>query len=130
MKKIISFVLLTFGLLSMSSLVLAQGGIGDNLDKGLPFRPLTIQDIFDFINTVVNWFFAFVLAVAVIMILVAAFYYLTARGDSKKVQTASNLLMYALIGVGVAILAQSLVYLICTIVLPQGDCGSILHLGR
>jgi len=125
MKKIISFVLLTFGLLSMSGLVLAQGGT----DSGLPTipepQPWTIQDVFDFLNTAVNWFFAFIMIVAVIMILVAAFYYLTARGNSKKVQTASNLLMYALIGVGVALLAKTLIYLVCTIVLPHGDCSFI-----
>lgn len=46
-----------------------------------------------------------ILAIAVIMILFAAFGFLTAGGDAEKVTAARNTLVYALVGVAVATLA-------------------------
>lgn len=46
---------------------------------------------------------------AVIMIMVSGFKYITAGGDSSKVTSAKNTLVYALIGLVIAALAQGLV---------------------
>lgn len=46
-----------------------------------------------------------ILAVAVIMILFAAFRFLTAGGDAEKITVARNTLIYALVGVAVATFA-------------------------
>lgn len=48
-------------------------------------------------------------AVSIIMILVSGFKYITSGGDSGKVGSAKNTLIYALIGIAVAVLAQALV---------------------
>ena len=61
------------------------------------------------ITRVVNWFSWFIAVVAVAMGLYAAFLYLTARGDSKQVADAHKTLVYAIIGITVAILAFSIV---------------------
>jgi hypothetical protein len=47
--------------------------------------------------------------VAVIMIIVSGFKYIVSGGDSAKITSAKNTLIYALIGVAVAVLAQILV---------------------
>ena len=57
--------------------------------------------------TVINWIFYVVIVVAVIMVLVAAFKYLTASGDPEKVKGASHILLYAAIAVLVAIIAKA-----------------------
>lgn len=49
--------------------------------------------------------------VAIIMIIVAGFKYITSSGDTGKVASAKNTLIYAIIGVVVAVLAQPLVNL-------------------
>ena len=53
---------------------------------------------------------AFIIAVvAVIMIMVSGFKYVTAGGDSTKVASAKNTLIYAVIGLFIAALAQIIV---------------------
>lgn len=52
-----------------------------------------------------NLFGTVILAVSVIMILLAAFNFLTAGGDAEKVVGARNTLIYALVGVAIATLA-------------------------
>ena len=58
--------------------------------------------------TVINWMFVFLIVLAVIFIIVAAFRYLTASGDPEKVKGASAMLLYAAIAVAVAILAKGI----------------------
>ncbi len=48
-------------------------------------------------------------AVAVIMIIVSGFNYITSGGDSNKVAAAKNTLIYAVIGIAIAVLAQVIV---------------------
>lgn len=48
-------------------------------------------------------------AVSVIMIVVAGIKYTTSNGDANKIQSAKNTLLYAVIGVAVAILGQAIV---------------------
>lgn len=47
---------------------------------------------------------------AVIMIIVSGFKYVTAGGDSNRVSSAKNTLIYALIGLLIAAIAQALVH--------------------
>ena len=67
------------------------------------------NDFIDALNSIVNWLFTILLIVAVIFILIAAFNFITAAGDPEKVKTARQFVIYALIGVVVALLARGLV---------------------
>jgi len=49
---------------------------------------------------------------AVIMIIVAGFKYITSGGDAGNVSSAKNTLVYALVGIAVAVLAQFLVHFV------------------
>jgi Type IV secretion system pilin len=46
---------------------------------------------------------------AVIMIIISGFKYITSNGDSGKISSAKNTLIYALVGIFVAAIAQALV---------------------
>jgi len=48
------------------------------------------------------------MGIAVIMILVAGYFFLTAGGSEDKITTARGYLVYALVGVAVALLAFAL----------------------
>lgn len=61
------------------------------------------------ITTVINILSLVVGIVAVIMIMVGGFRYITANGDSGNIQSAKNTVMYALIGLVVVAFAQFLV---------------------
>ena len=63
-----------------------------------------------------NWVFGIVVFVAAIMLIWAGFTYVTSAGDTEKMKKALNSLTYALIGIGVAVLAKGLVYMICVFV--------------
>ncbi len=60
-------------------------------------------------HKVVNIMSIVVGLISVIMLLVAGIKFVTAGGDSNSVQSARNTLIYALIGVFIAVLAQVLV---------------------
>lgn len=48
-------------------------------------------------------------AVAVIMIIIGGFKYVTSNGDSNSIQSAKNTILYSAIGLAVAILGQAIV---------------------
>ncbi|QQS20209.1 TrbC/VirB2 family protein [Candidatus Saccharibacteria bacterium] len=61
------------------------------------------------VSTVITIFTAVIGIVAVIMIIVAGFKYITSGGDSSKLTSAKNTLVYALIGLVIVALAQGIV---------------------
>ena len=71
-------------------------------------------EIWSALTTITNWLFGILIVVAVIFLILAAFNFITAGGDPEKVGTARSQVMYAIIGLIVAILARGLVNWICT----------------
>jgi hypothetical protein len=71
-----------------------------------PQSGLKIDDI---IAAIVNIFTFVIGVVAVIMVMVAGYRYVTSGGDSSKVSGAKSTITYALIGIAVAALAQGIV---------------------
>ena len=69
---------------------------------------------------ITNWLFYFLILLAVIFIIVAAFKYLTAAGDPEKVKSASHELLYAAIAIVVGILAKATPSLVGSIIGQAG----------
>ncbi|MFZ1484403.1 MAG: pilin [Candidatus Saccharimonadales bacterium] len=69
--------------------------------KGLNLSNV-IKQVITILGTVIG-------IVAVIMIMVGGFKYITASGDSSKVSSAKNTIIYAVIGLVIAALAQVIV---------------------
>jgi membrane-associated phospholipid phosphatase len=67
----------------------------------------SIQAVLQLMCTVFAWAFYFLIVIAVIFVIVAAFKYLTAAGDPEKVKSAGSTLLYAAIAIGVALLARA-----------------------
>jgi len=65
---------------------------------------------------VINFVFGFLLAVVVLMILVAGYMFVTGGGNPESIAKARNLLMYALIGLAIAVIARGLVALVGRII--------------
>ncbi len=68
----------------------------------------------EFIKSIVNILLYLVGVIAVIMIIIGGIKYVTSNGDSSAVTSAKNTIMYAIIGVVVAILAFAIVNWIIT----------------
>lgn len=76
-----------------------SGGVCANKDK-------TVEGL---IPTVIKTLLFLIGAIAVIMIVFAGFQYATSAGDTGKVTKAKNTIMYAVIGLLVAILSYAIV---------------------
>lgn len=79
-------------------------------------EPTTPQNLpnrsaFDVAQSLANWIFTILLVIAVIAILIGAFYFVTAGGDAERIGTARSLVLYAVIGIIVAGFAWGLVSL-------------------
>jgi len=68
-------------------------------------QPTTCGAFLILVTKIGNMLQAFVGAVAIIMILVAAFKYITAGDDAQKVKSAHLTITYAVVGIAVGILA-------------------------
>lgn len=117
MKKIITATLslaMMVGLLAIPVTVFAQdgtspadqiqGGVDDINPQGDESPELSEQ-----IEIVVNILLFLLGAIAVIMIIIGGIRYATANGDQSAVTSAKNTILYAVIGLIVAILAYAIV---------------------
>lgn len=77
-----------------------------------PGDSLNVERILAILDRAVSWLFSIFLIFAVIMILLAAFKYLTSGGDSTRVKEATTAIIYAVVAIGVALLAAGLVGLV------------------
>jgi len=113
MKKVISFV----KEFSPSIIALALPALAFAQDIPTPVAPTpvgvpqgqitSLQGVLQTLCTVFAWAFYFLVVIAVIFVIVAAFKYLTAAGDPEKVKSAGSTLLYAAIAIGVALLARA-----------------------
>jgi hypothetical protein len=108
MKKTLLAVTL-FSLFALPMVILAQ-------IESPPMGPTSASGVIAIVNTITNWIFTIFLAAAVIFIIMAAVQFLTSGGDPGKVANARNSLLYALVGVAVAVLAKALIALVRLIV--------------
>ncbi len=88
----------------------ACAGIGGTLVKGAcvvsgPGKG-NLSNIF---KTIANTLIFIVLSISVIMVIIGALRYVLSGGDSAGVKSAKDTILYALIGVGVAIVAYAIV---------------------
>ena len=85
----------------------------DQINKGLNAvgasnGSATLQ-VDEIVLAVVNWLLFAVGVISVIMLIVGGIKYATSAGDSNKVTSAKNTIMYAIIGLAVAVLAFAIV---------------------
>jgi len=74
--------------------------------------PTSISGWVDVLLTVVRWIYTLVFILAVLFILLAAFYFVTSQGNPDKVTKAKTMLLYAVIGIAVALLSYGIVTLV------------------
>lgn len=75
----------------------------------LDTTPLPSSDVTQTLPTILGIVFGIVGAIAVLYVTLSGFRYVTSAGDPQKIAKAKNGILYALIGVVVAILAEAIV---------------------
>ncbi len=102
MKNITKYVVigLAFAPFMVSAALTASSGLN------------TIDDLWGKVLLVMNWIISIFFVVATIFIIMAGFKYVTAGGDSSKIDEAKHMLTYAIIGIAVGLLAFTIPKLI------------------
>lgn len=80
-----------------------------------PFQQSVVPNangVLDLIKKLTDWFAAIIAAIAVVMILYAAFLFITAGGNEDSRGKAKNVLIWGIIGIAVAFLAYGIVGLV------------------
>lgn len=75
-------------------------------------NPLKSCSFEDLTNAIINFIFYIALALAPLMIIIGAGYFITALGDTKRIETGKNLIIYTLIGFTIVLFAKGLVSVI------------------
>jgi purine-cytosine permease-like protein len=83
------------------------------LSKAVTFsNPFQSESVWELIDKITNFLVFIGLALVPIFVIIAAFYFLSAGGDPKKVEQAKKILLYALIGLFILLLFRGIIYLI------------------
>jgi hypothetical protein len=72
-----------------------------------PAAPITtVQGIVNLMCTAFDYMFYALIALSIIVIVIAGFNYVTANGEAEKVSKANKMILYAAVGIAVALLAK------------------------
>ena len=77
-----------------------------NLPKGEEGKE---TNLFQTIQTIINWILAVLGLVAVIMVILGGFTYMTSQGDPQKTKRGRDTILYGIIGLIIALLAFAIV---------------------
>lgn len=79
-------------------------------------NPLCAGSINELINAITNFIFWMGIVIAPIILIIAGFMYVTSAGDPNRVGTAKKMILYAVIGLAVILLAKGLVAVLKSII--------------
>lgn len=116
MKKtlfVIAALLLIGGIAAPAMAQLTPGQIPTPNQIGIQQTgPTTISTWVSVVISILKWFYTIVFVVAIFMILWSAFDFVTSKGDPTKTKNARTKLMYAIVGIAVALLSYGIVALV------------------
>lgn len=78
-------------------------------------NPLKFESIPELINAIINAIFWIAVVLAPLMILVGAFYFMTAAGDPKRVETGKKVILWTIVGLAVILFSRGIISVIRTI---------------
>ena len=86
-----------------------------------PTISFTPEDIRTSMCSIVDWMFYGLIVLSVIMVLISAFYFVTAGDDTEKVSKARKTITYAAIAIVVALIAKGFPALIASFIGASGS---------
>jgi hypothetical protein len=78
--------------------------------------PVASSGVLDTVKKIIDFVTYALLIVAVVVIVLAGYQFVTAQGDTDKITKARNYIIYAMIGVVVALLSQAIVGLVRNVI--------------
>jgi len=80
-------------------------------------NPLIATSLDELIEGVISFIFTIATAVFPLLIVIAAFYFLTAAGNPRQIETAKTIILYTIIGYAIILISRGLIYIVRNIVL-------------
>ncbi len=116
MKNLFSAVKYRYGVLLLSQLLLLSANkVFAQSVIPVPTYSTPDQLIDNVICEVAFWMWYILMALVILLVLVAAYKYMTSSGDPTKVSEATKMLTYAVVGLVVALLAKSVPLIVLNI---------------
>lgn len=100
-----------FGVLAQTNPIGEIDTSGISVGAGTVSNVIIADSLVTTITTLVNWFAWFVSLASVVMGLYAGFLFITARGEASQISTARQTLVWAVIGIAVAVISFSIIIL-------------------
>jgi len=94
------------------SLILIESALGETTTITISNPLGETSDVLTLIDKILNFLLGIALVLTPIMIVYAGFLYITAAGNEEKVKTANKVLIWALIGLAVVLIAKGVPALI------------------
>jgi len=111
MKKIFFLILFVFMILAFGAQASAASASGfdlGNLGK-IDFLPTKVNDAKELMAVIINWLLTFAGALAVIALVYSGIMYITAGADAAKAESAKKNIVWAIVGILIAISALIIV---------------------
>jgi hypothetical protein len=83
--------------------------IGETAPETIPNNITSAQNFIDLLDNIVDWIFVIVLIGAVIFIVLAGWQFISGGGEPQGVSQARSKLLWAAVGIGVAVLSRGLI---------------------
>src|ERR1700722_2160804 len=111
--------------LALPVLAFADTPAPPTVQANVPQSSITsVGGVLNLLCVVFAWMFYFLIVLAVIFVIWAAFKYLTAAGEPEKEKSAGQTLLYAAIAIGVALLARRVPLVIAAFIQTNGTVSS------
>lgn len=81
-----------------------------------PPPDIDADHVMEILPTIINYVFGFLIAIVTLFVIISGYLFVTAGGSPDKVTTARKWLMFALVGLAVALLSRGLVALLRRII--------------
>ena len=81
------------------------------------------ESVADIVIKVINWLLGILAALAVLVLIIAGIMYILSGGDEGKVETAKTWIIYAIIGLIIALLGYVIVSIVSNLVAGTGGGG-------
>ncbi len=108
------------------SLLILSAVLLPSLAFALTSPAYDIQGVMGILCNILDYVFGLLMILALVFVLVAAFYYLTSSGEPEKVSTANKTLTWAAVAIVVALFARGFPFIIASVVqgsIQGGACG-------
>ncbi len=111
------WVILGFGILLIASGIVAiiqdfLGVSGPMVSGQAPMGPSTLEALLEVLRDISGWLFSFAIIAGIAIIITAGLVYMFSGGSPERASRALRILLYAIIGVAIAVLAWSIINIV------------------